>query len=327
MASSAQPLLERLTREELRPELEQMDLLILGGGGILFDSYVRPNFRVVELAQEIGTPVMVYAVGAGPLEDRHEQQVVRDCLNRAAAVTVRARTSGKLLEEIGVRRQIEVAADPAFLLEPYPLPPDTLTREGLEGKKRLIGMSVREPGPAAPDLSEHDYHRLLSNAADFMVDRYDADIVFVPMERSVLDMQHAHAVVAQMAFADRATVLKGQYTSGQMLSLMSHFTFAGGMRLHFLIFAALRRIPFVALPYAGKVASMLEDFQMPMPPLKVVNSGRLIAYIDRYWDLREEYQSRIDKTLPAIQQRARLPNQIAVQLLMSRDAVGHANRQ
>ena len=41
-----------------------------------------------------------------------------------------------------------------------------------------------------------------------MVDRYDADIVFVPMERSVLDTQHSHAVIAKMLRAQRASVLK-----------------------------------------------------------------------------------------------------------------------
>ncbi len=59
-----------------------------------------------------------------------------------------------------------------------------------------------------------------------------------------------------MLRAQRATVLKGEYTSGQLLSLMAHFDFAVGMRLHFLIFAALAGTPFVALPYAGKVARL-----------------------------------------------------------------------
>ncbi len=90
-----------------------------------------------------------------------------------------------------------------------------------------------------------------------MVDRLDANLVFVPMEPRRHDAQHSHAVISQMAHAHRATVLKGEYASGQLLSLFRHLDFAVGMRLHFLIFAALNRVPFVALPYANKVAGFL----------------------------------------------------------------------
>ena len=47
-----------------------------------------------------------------------------------------------------------------------------------------------------------------ANAADFMVDRFDADIVFVPMERSVLDSQHSHAVIAQMLRVSTPTLYR-----------------------------------------------------------------------------------------------------------------------
>jgi polysaccharide pyruvyl transferase WcaK-like protein len=137
-------------------------------------------------------------------------------------------------------------------------------------------MSVREPGPAAPEIDVRHYHALLANAADFMVDRLDADIAFVPMERRKMDMQHSHAVIAQMRCAQRATVLKGEYTSRQLLSLFKHFDFAVGMRLHFLIFAALQRVPFVALPYAGKVEGFLQALDAAIPPMRNVTAGRVI---------------------------------------------------
>ena len=187
--------------------------------------------------------------------------------------------------------------------------------EGLEGKRKLIGMSVREPGVAAPDLDPNVYHGLLANAADFMVDRFDADIVFVPMERSVLDSQHSHAVIAKMLRAQRARVLNGEYTSGQLLSLMGHFSFAVGMRLHFLVFAALRGVPFVALPYAGKVAGFLEDLKLPAPPLNLVNPGRLCAHLDGSWDERRALRATINKSLPALQERARKTVHIALEVL------------
>jgi polysaccharide pyruvyl transferase CsaB len=309
----------KLSRAEILPEIERLDLFILGGGGILYDADAKTYLREVQLAGEAGVPVMLYAIGAGPLKDPAAQALVRDCLDRVELITVRERRAHKILEEAGVSREIAVTADPALLLEPEPLPEGVLAQEGLEGRPNLIGMSVREPGVAAPDLDEDVYHALLANAADFMADRFDAHIVFVPMEHSVLDTQHSHAVIARMLRAQRATVLKAEYTPGQLLSLMGHFSFALGMRLHFLIFAALQGVPFVALPYASKVSGFLEDLKVAAPPMKLVNAGRLIAYLDQCWDSRRELRERIAEGLPALKERSRRTHELAVQLLKKRE--------
>jgi polysaccharide pyruvyl transferase CsaB len=305
----------RLARDEVRPELERLDLLIIGGGGILFDAEAKVFLREAQLARELGLPVMVYAIGAGPLDDPATQHVVRDVLSAVQVVTVRERGIRQLLEEIGVKREILVTADPALLMQPEPLPEAALRREGLDGKRRLVAMSVREPGVAAPDLSPEKYHALLANAADFIVDRLDAEVVFIPMERQVLDVQHAHAVVSQMLRPQHAAVLKGEYTAGQILGLLSAFEFAVGMRLHFLLFAALQNVPFVALSYAPKVGGFIEDLGMVMPPLRQVDAGRLIAHIDQSWDHRRELRRQISRALPRLLNAARENNRIAVEML------------
>jgi polysaccharide pyruvyl transferase CsaB len=305
----------KLSRAEVLPEVERLDLLILGGGGILYDADARTYLREVSLAREKRVPVMVYAIGAGPLNHAAAQAAVRDNLADATVVTVREKSAHRVLEEAGLHRDVIVTADPALLLKPEPLPRGVLKHEGLEGRRRLIGMSVREPGVAAPDLDEKVYHALLANAADFIVDRYDADVVFVPMERSVLDTQHSHAVIAKMLRAQRATVLKGEYTSGQVLSWMGKFDFALGMRLHFLMFAAIQGTPFVALPYSGKVSGFLEALGLPAPPLNLVNAGRLIAYLDESWDRRRSMRTQIAQALPALQERARETHRILLEVL------------
>jgi polysaccharide pyruvyl transferase WcaK-like protein len=260
-----------MSRAEVAPEVERLDLLILGGGGLLYD--------------------------------------------HIEVLTVRERSAQQVLEHAGVRRDIVVTADPALLLKPEPLPRGLLKHEGMDGGRRVVGMSVREPGVAAPDLDEEVYHGLLANAADFMVDRFDADVLFVPMERSVLDVQHSHAVIGKMLRAQRAGVLKGEYTSGQLLSLMKHFDFVVGMRLHFLIFAALQGTPFVALPYAGKVGGFLQDLKLPAPPINLVNPGRLIAHLDDSWDRRKSLRAQLAKSVPALQERSRQTHQIALEIL------------
>src|SRR3954463_5512624 len=305
----------KLSRAEIVPEVERLDLLIFGGGGIIYDADARIYLREVQVAKEHGVPVMLFAVGAGPLVEPTVQAAVKEALEDVAAITVRERSAQQTLEAAGVHREITVTADPALLLKPEPLPRGVLRSEGLEGRRRLIGMSVREPGVAAPDLNPDVYHGLLANAADYMVDRFDADIVFVPMERSVLDTQHSHGVIAKMLRAQRATVLKGEYTSGQLLSLMGRFSFALGMRLHFLVFAALQSVPFVALPYAGKVAGFLEDLKVPTPPLNLVNPGRLIAHVDESWDRRRSMKTQLAKNVPLLQARAQETHKILTQLL------------
>jgi polysaccharide pyruvyl transferase CsaB len=313
-----------LTRGEVCKELRELDLFILGGGGILFDDEAEIFLREVAIAREMGVPVMVYAVSAGPLKKGSSQRVVREAFEYVAVVTVRDRGSKKVLEEAGVEREIIVTADPALLLSPEPLPKEAMVKEGLDTSRRIVGMSVREPGPAFPDIDQGFYHRLLADTADFIIDRYDAQVLFVPMERRMLDMQHSHAVIASMLRPQRAGVLKGDYTSGQILGMMEHFEFAVGMRLHFLIFAALQQIPFVALPYASKVQQFLSEFHLVSPPLQLVNAGRLIAHIDHDWDSREVIREHIGRYLPGLKERAARNNSILVDLLGS--AAGRADR-
>ncbi|HEY6864997.1 MAG TPA: polysaccharide pyruvyl transferase family protein, partial [Burkholderiales bacterium] len=57
----------KLSRAEVTPEIERLDLLLLGGGGILYDRDAETYLREVALAGELGVPVLLYAISAGPL--------------------------------------------------------------------------------------------------------------------------------------------------------------------------------------------------------------------------------------------------------------------
>jgi polysaccharide pyruvyl transferase CsaB len=302
-----------LTRKEITPEVQALDLFVLGGGGILYDRDVDGYLREVNLAHEVGVPVLVYAISAGPLASSASRRKVQQALNACAIVTVRDRQAYRLLEDVGVTSELHLTADPAFLMEPEPLPIEALTAEGVEFERPLVGFSVREPGPAAPDIDPDEYYALLANAADFVIERLEADVVFVPMEK--FDVQHSHGVVAHMKNAERAEVLRRRYSPAQVLDLMGRFEFAVGMRLHFLIFAALQGTPFTPLPYASKVTGLLEDLDMGSPPLGSVGIGQLIATIDRSWDSRADTRAKIAHRLPDLQDRARETNRLLMRLL------------
>ncbi len=302
-----------MTRKESALVVKELDLLILGGGGILYDHDAQTYLREVFLAHENNVPVAIYAVSAGPLNSPTARKAVQEALSQCALITVRDRNGYRLLEDVGVTRDIHLTADPALLLEPEEVPIDQLRVEGLTFDRPVVGFSVREPGPAAPHLDPMQYHALIASAADFVIERFNADVVFVPMELS--DVQHSHAVIGRMQNPEAVEVLRRRYSPRQIMDIIGHFQLAVGMRLHFLIFAALRGTPLTALPYASKVAGLLDSLDMPMPPIGEVESGRLLATIDKSWDTRGNIRDKINGKLPPLIERARQTNKLLLNLL------------
>ena len=306
-----------LSRAEATGEIESLDLFILGGGGLLYDGDARHYLREVQIAKESGVPTMTWTIGAGPLDNPEDQRAVRRALSRADAVVVRDERDRRLLQDVGITRDISVTADPAFLMRPEPFTLDMLKGAGIDPDTCLIGLCIREPGPAAPNLAVEHYHSLLANAADFLVNRMNATVVFVPMERDQSDLQHAHGVISQMAAPQKARILCGEFTAGQVLGFMSHLEFAVGMRLHFLIFAALAGVPFVPLPYASKVEGFINELGISASRIQDLTAGRLLANIDHAWDERGELRSRVESRLPSLVERAGKTIDLAADLVRS----------
>ncbi|EEP71042.1 polysaccharide pyruvyl transferase [Micromonospora sp. ATCC 39149] len=307
---------EGVSRVDSAEVLAELDLLILGGGGILYDREARRYLRVVRVAQERGLPLLTYAVGVGPLNDGVDTGMVRETLAGAVEVTVRDQESRMVLEESGLINPITVTADPAFLLEPQEFPEHLLREEGVPAGRRLVGLSVREPGRAAERLDVDGYHRLIAQIADFLIHRIDAYVLFVPMERD--DIRHSHGVMSHMIAAERGRILHGDYSPRQVLGLMRHFDLAVGMRLHFLIFSAMVGTPFLPLPYAGKVFDLAQ--RLGVPALRGVErevEGPLLAEVDRLWDERDARAAETARRVAEVCDQARGTSQVAGGVLAS----------
>jgi polysaccharide pyruvyl transferase CsaB len=299
-----------MSRDEILPEIKDLDVFILGGGGILINGEANHFMREVMIAKESGVPVVVYAVSAGPLTDIAEQNTVRKWLNEVDILTVREKPAKRTLEDIGVTKEILVTVDPAVLLQKEEIDDSILQSENL-GDGRYIGISIREPGPAA-QVNVSLYYSYIAHAADYMIERYNHEVAFVPIERDVSDLQISHRVVSQMLNPQKAIILKGAYSPGQLLSLVSkNFLFGVGMRLHFLIFLANAGVPFAPLPYASKVEGFIQSLDITPPPAQL-NPGKLIAYIDKMWDERKRLDQKIKTGMQVLRKKAVEANEMIV---------------
>jgi polysaccharide pyruvyl transferase WcaK-like protein len=133
------------------------------------------------------------------------------------------------------------------------------------------------------------------------------------MERA--DRSEAHHVLARMAHADRAHVLRHDYHPGEIMGLVGRFALAIGMRLHFLIFAAVTGTPLMALPYAPKVQDLVSSLRIAdHMAVDVARAGVFLGALDRLWDNRERQRQQIAERLPDLQQLARrtVPKALAI---------------
>src|SRR3990172_8284700 len=115
--------------EKIMQAVAASDLVILGGGGLFHDYWgFDPDSLLTQhhagiaffggiplLASLLDKPMMMYAVGVGPLFSDVGQAHTRAAFDAATFITVRDAESKRLLELIGVPpERVRVTADPAF---------------------------------------------------------------------------------------------------------------------------------------------------------------------------------------------------------------------
>jgi polysaccharide pyruvyl transferase WcaK-like protein len=111
----------RLSVREVLPEIEELDLFILGGGGILYDSEDQPLFKGGEDRQGQRDPCDALRDRGWASQEGLLTETPEGIPGDNTLITVRDRNSQKILEELGISSEIHVTADPALLLRPEPV--------------------------------------------------------------------------------------------------------------------------------------------------------------------------------------------------------------
>ncbi len=256
--------------------IQTSDLLLIGGGG-LFHDYWGADPDTLLTAKHWGIafytscaliahlnrkPVMIYAVGVGPLISVHGKRLTRAACEIASKITVRDEGSKSLLLSIGVPSgKVEVTADPAFSI-PHP------TRIGRSGTRPVAGVCIRHWSFGVyPEFVERE----IARALDDFIDETGGSVIFIPFQ--VLagaiedDVATAKRVLSKMVQAERATVAS---TTGWRSAFQAIQTcdVVLGMRLHSVIFSALAGVPCVVLSYDPKVDAIAQQLN---PATRVID--------------------------------------------------------
>lgn len=241
-------------------ELMTVDLLISGGGSIFQDVTSTRSLSyyisVVALARLLRKPVIFYAQGVGPINRSFSKLLMRLVGNRVNLITLRDHDSRQYLEQLKVTHPpLIVTADPVFALEPG-LADETNMQKLLDStcpeEKPLVGVSVRKWKYL------QGYQDKLARLLDELTVR-GYQVVFIPMAYpdDIIESKQ----IAELMQQD-AKIIEKNLNSTEHLALISHLDLMIGMRLHALIFAASRGVPFAGISYDPKIDSFLALFNL-----------------------------------------------------------------
>ncbi|MCI1822363.1 MAG: polysaccharide pyruvyl transferase CsaB [Megasphaera sp.] len=255
-------------------------ILISGGGSLLQDVTSSRSLyyylAIIKIALLLHKPVMLYAQGIGPLRRRKAREAVRKVLERVDMIGVRDEESKKELISIGVLTPpIEVTADAVLSANPVDkkLGFLLLKKYAITGIRPKIGIAIRN----WKNLSHYKIE--VAKAADVLQERYNANIVFVPMQFPD-DIRAAEDVCGFMK--REAIILKEQYTTVELMSIIGCMDVLLGIRLHALIFASIMHVPVTAISYDPKINNFIDLIgERLCGTIETVTADMLIVDLDK----------------------------------------------
>ena len=238
----------RQSPRDLMEAIKRCDVFLSGGGSLLQDVTSVRNVvyytGVLRMARLSGKPAMMYAQGVGPLRSPIARKLARAAFQGAEIATVRDPQSAQLLREIGVRRAVEITADPVWNLAPTP---------GIAREPKRWVVALRD-WPGQDESAIPDIIAALRDAATSQ----GATLKFLPMQPGRDD-----EILSGLVEESEKFDVKGK-TPAELVALAGSGDLMIAMRLHALIFAASQGVATVALNYDPKVSALAKLLGAPI---------------------------------------------------------------
>lgn len=265
-------------------------------------------------------PTMIYAAGVEPLGLSWMQRSVTLACRAASAVTVRDHASKALLKSWGTpSANVEVAADPAFSLDPVRDPElieAFLRRQGITASERpLVALSMAYEPDAIKDVDQ--LGAFFAGLADFVVDDLGATPVFVPMNTTPqFDHWAMTKAIRTMRNAESAYLLEGDYTPTELLAFLNRVDMVISTRMHLLILAMVAGVPFLAVSRGPKIDSLANRIGVDVfARVERLDLKRHAQDLRNAWSRRAELQEIQQRGLAALRSAGSVNRNLALELI------------
>ncbi|ADD08064.1 polysaccharide pyruvyl transferase family protein [Candidatus Aciduliprofundum boonei] len=256
--------------------LQKSDVIIYGGGDLINGNFQSISF--LGLAKLMGIPVFLIGIGATHINSKFLSFITTVVLNHVDIITVRDRDSKYNLKKLGViKPKIYLTSDIAFLLNSANNKNKLIYNyiTNINSKKIIIGINLRAYDPMYSYYSIWDENHIIkefSKICDYLVDKYNAEIIFLPMvlknrtlpyyENILSDDDIYMKIFKLVKYRGNIKIIKEDYNPKEFIEFLKQLDLVIAMRLHTLLLASLAGVPIIAISYAPKVSSFMHDLNL-----------------------------------------------------------------
>mgnify|MGYP002512762243 CR=1 FL=1 len=260
-------------------ELRKCDILITGGGTILYDEsnrfFVPFWFIKIFIAQLFRKPTAFYGIGVGPLDRKFSAFLMNTLGKRMNFISLRGVESLKCMEKFKVpKHKVLLTADPAVTIycAEEKMLSDYYAKENIHLNKlnETVVIVIREwferPNRGLEDAqngisivkSYEDYVKQFAEFARYLIETENDNIVFMPMGsmppcddrivmKDVVDYLHNKSIDTSNVF-----LMSDIADPRIMTSIMAEAKAVITTRFHGLVYATSQNIPAIAVAYTTK---------------------------------------------------------------------------
>lgn len=322
--------------------ISNADLVISAPGGPYFGDLYRSHeigehLLCIFLAKVFKKPVMIYGPSMGPFKIRWRNMIRRYLLNKVEIISLRDPVSKEYLEELELTKPIVyVTSDSAFQdaisIDEIKIR-SIMAAEGISGKVLVgitpIGVRWNYPDSKNPQEKQKRYNTIIAHAVDYMVDKFDATVVFFPqLYGRSSDMPLIEGIIDLLESKDSVRVLSRKWDSEIQQAVISRMDMVIGNRYHSVIFALKSSVPTVCIAYEHKSAGVMKAAGMEefLIDRKELTYERLVETIGQVWNERESIKNLL-KAQVAIQQKRSLMNSVLTKALVNCMCDGNTQRE
>jgi polysaccharide pyruvyl transferase WcaK-like protein len=285
--------------------MAKSDLALICDGIIFGKKLFNPAFNflitlifLLPWAKMCGCKLVCYSCGIGPFPGFWSKIFARWTINACDLVIFREEDSKRLAEELGVKKEIQITGDAAFLnqvaSEERAL--EICKSEGINLSQPLLGINVTKYVDSWLSESEQvsdksvfllELARGINGAKDSLTDP------FLPLIFSTHPMDEPFCF--ELAdYVNGKVIHNSTYLSHDIQAVMRKCSLFLGMRFHSLVLASAVECPIIGLIYAPKVRGFMrlldcEDLGLELSEL---SSDKLTDKILAAWKDRQNLQQK-----------------------------------